>query len=180
MSDHYLLALRLPGNVERTLGALQQTVFERSGALSSQALPPIIPVCGLIEPCRPVLTFAGRSAAVELGLPFYAGTSLCMPTGIRENAFLPDGRCATRTLPPPLLHARNLVWLAGTDREGLPDETGLLDALTEQWKAFHPAEAHRVRIRTVRVQVLAVRTNADLSRVDWETIESRHIRLSDD
>ncbi len=47
MRRHYLLTvLRLPGNVEAGLARLQRLIFAWSGAVSSQAFPPAVPLTG--------------------------------------------------------------------------------------------------------------------------------------
>ncbi|MFW6292945.1 MAG: hypothetical protein ACOC7V_11545 [Spirochaetota bacterium] len=94
MRRHYLLTvLRLPGNVEAGLVRLQRLIFAWSGAVSSQAFPPAVPLAGcalggdaLAE--APHRTTNGGFLPARLAAPLALegpqarGRTLCMETGL--------------------------------------------------------------------------------------------------
>lgn len=189
MRHHYLLTvLRLPGNVEAELSRLQELVFACSGAVSSQAFPPVVQLAGY-EPSGDrrdgALLPARLPVPLVVGRPHARGQTLCMDTGLALDpgpaAVFPAGVGAARlrvllaVLPGRAAGACPGEPIDAPEADGTQ---GIVDRVREAWN--RGADARTMTVRRVWEEQWLVSSTSEpwWCSVDWHVTSRRAIRTA--
>lgn len=188
MLHHYHLAvLRLPSSVERELALLQSEAFRITGAISSQAVPPLIPLAALTAEVTSAelveVVPAWLRTAVTLTEVQRCGPALCMATGLSDHPVetAPADPRLTR-LPEPFHSARARVYLAGPDSVLPPDDRpkrhndqpdSVVVALERMWSEPQGGQRPEMTVRSAWVELWEMWSEATpwWHAVNWSVLE---------
>lgn len=182
--SHHILALRLPGNVERVVNDLRSELYNLTAATSTQALPPILPLAyvspGTSEETVGLLPQT-EIAPLQVG-PIGPhdethGKTLVLRIEMEElwrewlRGFV--AKPAPRGMPVPLAG----VFLGGTD---LADSWSSFSARDERRRFEDLRSALPKRLTVLQVELLSIHTRASgrwWDDIDWEIPWSKRIKL---
>jgi len=182
--SHHILALRLPGNVERIVNDLRSEFYRLTPATSTQALPPILPLAYLAEdtgsdsvsplPQTEIvpLQIGGIGRSGDAGhetLVLEVAMADSWSEWLRGFATIP----APRGMPVPLaglfLGGSDLVdyWSGSSQSAELEFIRSLSDKLRMRLSVLH--------VELVSLQIPA--SGAWWDHLDWEILWSKRIKL---
>lgn len=168
---HLLLCLGLPGNVERKLADLRMQIFKETGACSSQALPPVIPLCYLRSSCEAEvveLLPQEQIPPIEIGKVAHKHGTVVISTHLAPawKRWLANLECrdAPHEMPVPLAG----IFLAATDARDSTDRTTV---------APEAALPHHLAVAKVELIAVSVSDDPWWMSVDWEVMWSKRIKL---
>lgn len=188
-STRHLVCLRLPGNVEREVNRLRQVMFRESGAASTQAIPPILPLAysdGALPDDA-----VGRLPQTEI-LPLAIGPPvlhastvvLHVPMDARWSAWIESSGLAGTAGPPP--DAEEIGGWPAPLRGVFLGASDLADQWTSLEKRIARDPERRAlasvpeRVRVVNVALLTVRTSSPVywwQDVEWQIEWTVRIKL---
>lgn len=178
--SHHLLTLRLPGNVERVVNNLRSELYSLTAAVSTQALPPILPLA-YVPPDTGSETI---SLLPQTGIPpLHIGPiGTCNETAVLEvemdrlwNEWLRGFAAgpAPHGMPAPLagifLGGTDLVdyWTNSSSRDGWLSLIDRSSSLPKRLSVIH--------LEFMSLQIQASGTWWD--HLDWEVLWSKRIKL---
>ncbi len=178
--SHHLLTLRLPGNVERVVNNLRSELYSLTAAVSTQALPPILPLA-YVPPDTGSETI---NLLPQTGIaPLHIGPiGTCNETVVLEvemdrlwNQWLRGFAAspAPHGMPAPLTG----IFLGGTDLvdhwTNSPSRDGWLSLIDR-------SGGLPKRLSVVHVELMSLQTRtSDMwwNHLDWEVLWSKRIKL---
>ena len=183
---HHILTLRLPGNVEHVVNDLRSEFYSLTAAVSTQALPPVLPLAYVSQDTR--------SEAVSL-LPQTEISPLHVgPLGTHDETLVLKvemeslwnewlrGLVATpapRGMPAPLAG----IFLGGPDLLGSPNVADHWPSSSDRddWRSLADRSIGLPkRLSVLHVELISLQTQtpgAWWDHLDWEILWSKRIKL---
>jgi len=180
MDSFRLVALIPPGSVQAEVGKLQAAIFGRCGLVSSQALPPLIPIrfiAGAVSPRALLEQLDGAVAApwrmTTRRLSWARGhLFLEVDSGGTWSTLAEQSRSRSAVEPDALFPPEEGFYLGCGDATPAQRDALLRDAVI--------AEAPSARFSSCAVAVLEIRTTRGREQwwreVYWEMLEQRPLR----
>lgn len=183
---HHILTLRLPGNVERVVNDLRSAFYSLTGAVSTQALPPVLPLAYVPRDTR--AEAVGRLPQTEI-TPLHVGPvgthgeTLVLTVEMEDlwyewlRGFV--GKPGPRGMPAPFAG----IFLGGPDLLGSPNLVNHRAGSSNRddwWSLVDQSISLPKRLSVLHVELMSLQTQAPdawWDHLDWEILWSKRIKL---